>query len=96
MLCAVLAALAWAHGTGLGDSVLIGVSLAVAAVPPGANVRRRPTGEVLDSDRRHALPTDREDRVALRREAPRTDLREPQRPARGAPAVEPFQRAVHG
>lgn len=35
MLCVILAALAWAHGTGLGDSVLIGVSLAVAAVPEG-------------------------------------------------------------
>ena len=35
MLCVALAALAWAHGTGLADSVLIGVSLAVAAVPEG-------------------------------------------------------------
>jgi len=34
-LCLALAALAWAHGTGLADSVLIGVSLAVAAVPEG-------------------------------------------------------------
>jgi Ca2+-transporting ATPase len=34
-LCVALAALAWAHGTGLADSVLIGVSLAVAAVPEG-------------------------------------------------------------
>ena len=35
MLCVALAALAWAHGTELADSVLIGVSLAVAAVPEG-------------------------------------------------------------
>jgi len=35
VLCVALTALAWAHGTGLGDSVLVGVSLAVAAVPEG-------------------------------------------------------------
>ena len=35
LLCAALAALAWARGTELADSVLIGVSLAVAAVPEG-------------------------------------------------------------
>ena len=34
-LCLALALLAWTHGTGLADSVLIGVSLAVAAVPEG-------------------------------------------------------------
>ena len=35
LLCLALAALAWARGTGLADSVLIGVSLAVAALPEG-------------------------------------------------------------
>jgi Ca2+-transporting ATPase len=35
VLCVALAALAWAHGSELADSVLIGVSLAVAAVPEG-------------------------------------------------------------
>ena len=35
VLCLALAALAWAQGESLADSVLIGVSLAVAAVPEG-------------------------------------------------------------
>ena len=35
LLCLGLTALAWLHGTDLADSVLIGVSLAVAAVPEG-------------------------------------------------------------
>ena len=35
VLCLAVGALAWAHGEGLSDGVLIGVSLAVAAVPEG-------------------------------------------------------------
>ena len=35
LLCLALAALAWAQGESLADSILIGVSLAVAAVPEG-------------------------------------------------------------
>jgi Ca2+-transporting ATPase len=35
VLCAAVAGLAWAHGSDLSESVLIGVSLAVAAVPEG-------------------------------------------------------------
>jgi P-type Ca2+ transporter type 2C len=35
VLCLALAALAWLHGDSLSDSFLIGVSLAVAAVPEG-------------------------------------------------------------
>jgi P-type Ca2+ transporter type 2C len=35
LLCVALGALAWVRGTELADSVLIGVSLAVAAVPEG-------------------------------------------------------------
>ncbi len=34
-LCIAIAALAWARGTGVVDSILVGVSLAVAAVPEG-------------------------------------------------------------
>ena len=35
LLCLLLAALAWVRGADLGDSVLVGVSLAVAAIPEG-------------------------------------------------------------
>jgi P-type Ca2+ transporter type 2C len=35
VLCVAIAALAWAYGASFSDSVLIGVSLAVAAVPEG-------------------------------------------------------------
>jgi P-type Ca2+ transporter type 2C len=35
LLCVALAGIAWAQGESLGDSILIGVSLAVAAVPEG-------------------------------------------------------------
>jgi Ca2+-transporting ATPase len=35
VICVVLAALSWAHGESLGESVLVGASLAVAAVPEG-------------------------------------------------------------
>ena len=35
LICLALAALAWAQGESLADSILVGVSLAVAAVPEG-------------------------------------------------------------
>ena len=62
-----------------------------AGLDPGRGVRRRPTAEVLDSNRRQALPTDSEDRVALLWEAAGANLHEAQGPARGGSAVERFQ-----